>query len=180
MPCDTVANWHRPRIHQLHERSQFSSPRQLPVRPLAASDRQSAPLMIIINLRFADRHIPVFMPPNYPFHGLTRAMLLERSAGPSSRIHRVDRVDYHFFMKLAAVRSGLAQYAATTSVMLRGWAAFFIPRLPDRSRLRRIIERSEQSPVLQPLFDLHRCLARRARSARIDLSSMYHGASAVQ
>ena len=36
----------------------------------------SAPLMII-NLRFADRHIPVFMPPNYPFHGLTRAMLLE-------------------------------------------------------------------------------------------------------
>ena len=30
----------------------------------------SAPLMII-NLRFADRHIPVFMPPNYPFHGLT-------------------------------------------------------------------------------------------------------------
>ena len=34
-----------------------------------------APLMII-NLRFADRHIPVFMPPNYPFHGLTRAMLL--------------------------------------------------------------------------------------------------------
>ena len=45
----------------------------------------SAPLMII-NLRFADRHIPVFMPPNYPFHGLTRAMLLRRSAGPSSRI----------------------------------------------------------------------------------------------
>ena len=32
---------------------------------------------MIINLRFADRHIPVFMPPNYPFHGLTRAMLLE-------------------------------------------------------------------------------------------------------
>ena len=26
MPCDTVDNWHRPRIHQLHERSQFSSP----------------------------------------------------------------------------------------------------------------------------------------------------------
>ena len=45
----------------------------------------SAPLMII-NLRFADRHIPVFMPPNYPFHGLTRAMLRRRSAGPSSRI----------------------------------------------------------------------------------------------
>ena len=45
----------------------------------------SAPLMII-NLRFADRHIPVFMPPNYPFHGLTRAMLLEEIAGPSSRI----------------------------------------------------------------------------------------------
>ena len=34
----------RPRIHQLHERSQFSSPRQLPVRPLAliaASDLRS-------------------------------------------------------------------------------------------------------------------------------------------
>ena len=42
----------------------------------------SAPLMII-NLRFADRHIPVFMPPN-SFHGLTRAMPWRRSAGPSS------------------------------------------------------------------------------------------------
>ena len=41
---------------------------------------------MIINLRFADRHIPVFMPPNYPFHGLTRAMLLEEIRRPSSRI----------------------------------------------------------------------------------------------
>ena len=85
MPCDTVANWHRPRIHQLHERSQFSSPRQLPSARSLLLIATSAPLMII-NLRFADRHIPVFMPPNYPFHGLTRAMLLRRSAGPSSWI----------------------------------------------------------------------------------------------
>ena len=41
---------------------------------------------MIINLRFADRHIPVFMPPNYPFHGLTRAMLLEEIRRPSFRI----------------------------------------------------------------------------------------------
>ena len=76
MPCDTVANWHRPRIHQLHERSQFSSPDNFPSARSLLLIATSAPLMII-NLRFADRHIPVFMPPNYPFHGLTRAMLLE-------------------------------------------------------------------------------------------------------
>ena len=75
MPCDTVANWHR-RIHQLHERSQFSSPRQLPSARSLLLIATSAPLMII-NLRFADRHIPRSCPPNYPFHGLTRAMLLE-------------------------------------------------------------------------------------------------------
>ena len=86
MPCDTVANWHRPRIHQLHERSQFSSPRQLPVRPLAASlIATSAPLMII-NLQFADRHIPVFHATELPLPRPHPPMLLERSAGPSSRI----------------------------------------------------------------------------------------------
>ena len=56
----------------------------------------SAPLMII-NLRFADRHIPVFMPPNY-LPRPHRAMLLEeirRTIIPDSG-HRVDRVDYHF------------------------------------------------------------------------------------
>ena len=78
-----------PRIHQLHERSQFRLPTtsRPPARFLIAT---SAPLMII-NLRFADRHIPVFMPPNYPFHGLTRAMLLEeirRTIIPDSG-HRV-------------------------------------------------------------------------------------------
>ena len=89
--CDTVRlTGTDSRIHQLHERSQFSSPDNFPVRLLAASDATSAPLMII-NLRFADRHIPVFMPPNYPFHGLTRAMLLEeirRTIIPDSG-HRV-------------------------------------------------------------------------------------------
>ena len=53
---------------------------------------------MIINLRFADRHIPVFMPPNYPFHGLTCAMLLEeirRTIIPDSG--HVTGVDYHFF-----------------------------------------------------------------------------------
>ena len=93
---------------------------------------------MIINLRFADRHIPVFMPPNYPFHGLTRAMLLEeirRTIIPDSG-HRVDRVDYHFFMKLAAVRSGLAQYGRNNICYVEGMGSFFIPRLPDRSRLR--------------------------------------------
>ena len=93
---------------------------------------------MIINLRFADRHIPVFMPPNYPFHGLTRPCSW-RSAGPSSHSgHRVDRVDYHFFMKLA-VRSGLAQYGRNNICYVEGMGSFFIPRLPDRSRLRRII-----------------------------------------
>ena len=62
-----------PRIHQLHERSQFSSPDNFPSARSLLLIATSAPLMII-NLRFADRHIPVFMPPNYPFHGLTRAM----------------------------------------------------------------------------------------------------------
>ena len=85
----------------------------------------SAPLMII-NLRFADRHIPAFMPPNYPFHGLTRAMLLEeiRTIIPDSG-HRVDRVDYHFFMKLAAVRSGLAQYGRNNICYVEGMGSFF-------------------------------------------------------
>ena len=82
MPCDTVANWHRPRIHQLHERSRFSSPRQLPVRPLAASDRHVR--SAIINLRFADRHIPVSCHRTTP-SSLT-APCSWRSAGPSSRI----------------------------------------------------------------------------------------------
>ena len=82
---------------------------------------------MIINLRFADRHIPVFMPPNYPFHGLTRAMLLEeirRTIIPDSG-HRVDRVDYHFFMKLAAVRSGLAQYGRNNICYVEGMGSFF-------------------------------------------------------
>ena len=58
----------------------------------------SAPLAII-NLRFADRHIPVFMPPELPLPRPHRAMLLEeirRTIIPDSG-HRVDRVDYHFF-----------------------------------------------------------------------------------
>ena len=126
MPCDTVANWHRPRIHQLHERSQFSSPRQLPVRPLAASDR---------HVRSAHDHQPPVRRPPYPrfhatelpFHGLTRAMLLEeirRTIIPDSG-HRVDRVDYHFFMKLAAVRSGLAQYGRNNICYVEGMGSFF-------------------------------------------------------
>ena len=60
-------------------------------------------------------------------------MLLEeirRTIIPDSG-HRVDRVDYHFFMKLAAVRSGLAQYGRNNICYVEGWAAFFIPRLPD-------------------------------------------------
>ena len=111
MPCDTVANWHRPRIHQLHERSQFSSPRQLPVRPLAASDR---------HVRSAHDHQPPVRRPPYPrFHAtelpLPRPHPRHAPGGDRRTIipdsgHRVDRVDYHFFMKLAAVRSGLAQY----------------------------------------------------------------------
>ena len=85
-----------PRIHQLHERSQFSSPPTLPVRPLMLLlIATSAPLMII-NLRFADRHI-VFMPPNYPSTASPAPCSWRRSAGPSSRIPVcVDRVDYHF------------------------------------------------------------------------------------
>ena len=104
----------------------FSSPRQLPVRPLAASDR---------HVRSAHDHQPPVRRPPYPrfhatelpLHGLTRAMLLEeirRTIIPDSG-HRVDRVDYHFFMKLAAVRADWRNTAATTSVMLRGMGSFF-------------------------------------------------------
>ena len=126
MPCDTVANWHRPRIHQLHERSQFSSPTtsRPPARCFLIAT--SAPLMII-NLRFADRHIPVFMPPNYPSTASPAPCSWRRSAGPSSRIPVTawDRVDYHFFMKLAAVRSGLAQYGRNNICYVEGMGSFF-------------------------------------------------------
>ena len=92
----------------------------------------SAPLMII-NLPVRRPPYPRFHATELPFHGLTRAMLLEeirRTIIPDSG-HRVDRVDYHFFMKLAAVRSGLAQYGRNNICYVEGWAAFFIPRLPD-------------------------------------------------
>ena len=126
MPCDTVANWHRPRIHQLHERSQFRLPDNFPSARSLLLIATSAPLMII-NLRFADRHIPVFMPPNYPFHGLTRAMLLEeirRTIIPDSG-HRVDRVDYHFFMKTGSRSGGLAQYGRNNICYVEGMGSFF-------------------------------------------------------
>ena len=80
---------------------------------------------MIINLRFADRHIPVFMPPNATPSGLTRAMLLEeirRTIIPDSG-HRVDRVDYHFFMKLAR-SGGLAQYI-NNICYVEGMGSFF-------------------------------------------------------
>ena len=73
-----------PRIHQLHERSQFSSPRQLPVRPLAASDR---------HVRSAHDHQPPVSPTAIsPFscHRTTPSTASpapcswRRSAGPSS------------------------------------------------------------------------------------------------
>ena len=124
MPCDTVANWHTPAFTNYMNDLSFRLPDNFPSARSLLLIATSAPLMII-NLRFADRHIPVFMPPNYPFHGLTRAMLLEirRTIIPDSG-HRVDRVDYHFFMKLAAVRADWRNTAATTSVMLRGWQLF--------------------------------------------------------
>ena len=85
----------------------------------------SAPLMII-NLRFADRHIP------FSCHRTTLPRPHPRHAPggdppdhhPDSG-HRVDRVDYHFFMKLAAVRSGLAQYGRNNICYVEGMGSFF-------------------------------------------------------
>ena len=85
----------------------------------------SAPLMII-NLRFATAISPFSCHRTTP-SGLTRAMLLEeirRTIIPDSG-HRVDRVDYVFFMKLAAVRSGLAQYGRNSICYVEGMGSFF-------------------------------------------------------
>ena len=84
MPCDTVANWHRPHAftnpwNDLGFRlpDNFPSARSLLlIATSSAHDHQP---------RFAD-HPPRFRcHPNYPFHGLTRPCSW-RSAGPSSRI----------------------------------------------------------------------------------------------
>ena len=84
----------------------FVSP-TTPVRPLAASDRVRSAM--IINLRFADRHIPVFMPPNLPSSPAPCSLEeIRRTIIPDSG-HRVDRVDYHFF-ETGSRSSGLAQY----------------------------------------------------------------------
>ena len=95
----------------------------------------SAPLMII-NLRFADRHIPVFMPPNYPFHGLTRAMLLEEISPDHHPGFRSPRGPGRLpFFHETGSRSGAdwRNTAATTSVMLRDGQLFsFHAYLTDR------------------------------------------------
>ena len=119
----------------------------------------SAPLMIINGSPTAIS--PFSCHRTTPSTASPRAMLLEeirRTIIPGFRSPRgPGRLP--FFMKLAAVRSGLAQYGRNNICYVEGMGSFFIPRLPDRSRLRGgSLERSEQSPVLQPLFDLHRCL----------------------
>ena len=113
MPCDTVANGTDPAFTN-YMNDLRSRPRQLPSARSLLLIATSAPLMIIN--RFADRHIP-FSCHRTTFHGLTRAMLLEeiRRTIILDSGHRVDRVDYHFFMKLAAVRAD-REMAATTSV----------------------------------------------------------------
>ena len=111
----------------------FSSPRQLPVRPLAASDR---------HVRSAHDHQPPVRRPPYPRFHATEL--------PFPRPHPRhapggDPPDHHpgfrsprgpgrlpFFHETGS-RSGAdwRNTAATTSVMLRDGQLFFIPRLPD-------------------------------------------------
>ena len=133
MPCDTVANWHRPAFTNYMNDLSFRLPDNFRPARSAASDR---------HVRSAHDHqppvrrppYPRFMPPNYPFrpHPRHAPGEIRRTIIPDSG-HRVDRVDYHFFMKLAAVQADWRNTAATASVMLRGWAAFsFHAYLTDR------------------------------------------------
>ena len=126
MPCDTVANWHDPAFTNYMNDLSFRLPDNFPSARSLLLIATSAPLMII-NLRFADRHIPVFMPPNYPFHGLTRAMLLEiRRTIIQIPVTAWTGSITIFRMKLAAVRADWRNTAATTSYV-EGMGELFIP-----------------------------------------------------
>ena len=91
-------------------------------------------LLLIATSAPLDHQPPVRRPPYPRFHATElplprphRAMLLEeirRTIIPDSG-HRVDGSITRFFMKLAAVRSGLAQYGRSNICYVEGMGSFF-------------------------------------------------------
>lgn len=104
----------------------FTLPENFPSARSLILIATSAPLLTI-HLQYNGTRIPAIIPPNYYFSGLTRVMLLDeiRRAIVPCPDRRVDRIDYRFFLKLAAVRSGLAMYGRNNICYVEGMGSLF-------------------------------------------------------
>lgn len=103
----------------------FSLPEDFPTARSILIVATFAPLLRV-HFQYRGARIPAMMPPNYYISGLTRAMLLDeiRSRIIPKSDCRIDRIDHRFYLKLLAVRSGLARYGRNNICYVEGMGSF--------------------------------------------------------